>query len=433
MLANFSHVSWPTDSARMNAPPGSRIESLMPTSWAVWRRRLRKLAIIAFFMLVLVPVAILNCGVNLEKAGFPMPAARLKKGMPAFDAFRSCGSNGRSSPTSHHSNYTIILEVGAEDGSTVPLPDSVRSTPRAGRAFCSMAKRRFKTTSMDIPPGIAVTSNTPDLAKRINPAEVSQRIIYIRYRNPSSRSEAAKGWYALRSGGPRSAPPLVRTPTTQRHGEPVAAATTARNRKKAFRSARCAVFVKIDAFFFPRPTCRLGRHPRRRGAIGLVPLLLSAFRETDERLYGHWASLPRSESLDAIYGRGSSLLLTLILLASGRIPRPTCAAASRLAAGFWMRIAGGRHLVPLHRHHPTQLMSFNGETGILIVLAPGLALASALTPASQFTTWYGNVRSCAQPKSGPRDSFSQHVPDVFLPQQWRNSSARGARSGGYRV
>ena len=163
----------------------------MPTSWAVWRRRLRKLAIIAFFMLVLVPVAILNCGVNLEKAGFPMPAARLKKGMPAFDALLLRQQWTLFTYISPF-NYTTYFEVVLKDGSTVPLPDSVPQHATGWKGILFHGEAKIQNNLYGYPAGHRRYLEYLIRRNGINPAEVSQRIIYIRYHNLLSRSEAAE-------------------------------------------------------------------------------------------------------------------------------------------------------------------------------------------------------------------------------------------------
>ena len=69
----------PLPPSRNESPP-SLERSLFP----VLVRRLRKLAILTFFILVLGPVIVLNTGVSLEKAGFPMLAAKLQRAVPAL-------------------------------------------------------------------------------------------------------------------------------------------------------------------------------------------------------------------------------------------------------------------------------------------------------------------------------------------------------------
>ena len=164
---------------------------------------------------------------------------------------------------------------------------------------------------------------------------------------------------------------------THATGNPAAERPRRRNRKKAFRSVRRAVFVKIDDFFFAPDTAPW--EVIRVGAALLVlgPLLLSGLSGNYERLYGHWGSLPRSEALDTIYWPGFVFLLNSDPAWIWRIYWATCAAALCLAAGLWTRIAATAtwflYIATIQRN----LMSFNGETGILAFVLLGLALAPA--------------------------------------------------------
>jgi hypothetical protein len=163
---------------------------------------------------------------------------------------------------------------------------------------------------------------------------------------------------------------------THATGNPAAARPRRASVKKALRSARHAVLVKIDAFFSPDTTpwdiIRIGA-----ALLVLGPLLLSGLSGNYERLYGHWGSLPRSEALDAIYWPGFVFLLNSDPAWIWRIYCATCAAALCLVVGLWTRLAAVAtwflYIATIQRN----LMSFNGETGILAFLLLGLALAPA--------------------------------------------------------
>jgi hypothetical protein len=172
----------------MNAPPRSRIES---SRAAVWLQRLRKLGIIALFVLVLGPVVALNCGVSLEKAGFPILAARLQQPVPSLDALLLRQQWSLFTYISPF-NYTTHFEVVLKDGSTLPLHDSApqHATGWQGILFHSESKIQNNLYG-----NRAAHRRYLEYLIRtngINPAEVSQRIIYIRYRNLLPRSKAAE-------------------------------------------------------------------------------------------------------------------------------------------------------------------------------------------------------------------------------------------------
>ena len=108
----------------MNAPPGSPDRIVEGDVLDGLAAASRKLAIITLFVLVLVPVVILNCGVSLEKAGFRMQAAKFQAAMPALDALLLRQQWTLFTYISPF-NYTTHFEVVLKDGSTWPLHDSV--------------------------------------------------------------------------------------------------------------------------------------------------------------------------------------------------------------------------------------------------------------------------------------------------------------------
>ena len=175
----------------MNALPGSRIEPSKATFWTVWQRRLRKLAIITLFVLVLVPVVILNCGVSLEKAGFPMQAAKFQAAMPALDALLLRQQWTLFTYISPF-NYTTHFEVVLKDGSTWPLHDSVPQHATGWKGILFHSESKIQNNLYGYSAGHRRYLEYLIRRNGINPAEVSQRIIYIRYRNLLSRSGAAE-------------------------------------------------------------------------------------------------------------------------------------------------------------------------------------------------------------------------------------------------
>jgi hypothetical protein len=178
----------------MDPLPPSRNESspslersLFP---AVLVQRLRKLAILTFFILVLGSVIVLNTGVSLEKAGFPMLAAKLQRAVPALDALLLRQQWTLFTYISLF-NYTTHFEVVLKDGSTLLLYDSVPQHATGWRGVLFHSETKIQNNLYGYPAGHRRYLEYLIRRSGINPAEVSQRIIYIRYRNLLSRSEAA--------------------------------------------------------------------------------------------------------------------------------------------------------------------------------------------------------------------------------------------------
>jgi len=178
----------------MNAKPTSQIESpalLEPSTFpSTWLRRLRKLAIISLFALVLGPVIILNCGVNLEKAGYPALAARMQKAMPSLDALLLRQQWTLFTDISPF-NYTTHFEVVMKDGSTLSLHDPVPQNATGWKGVLFHNESKIQNNLYGFPVGHRRYLDYLIRKNGINPAAVSQRIIYIRYRNLLPRSEAA--------------------------------------------------------------------------------------------------------------------------------------------------------------------------------------------------------------------------------------------------
>jgi Vitamin K-dependent gamma-carboxylase len=164
---------------------------------------------------------------------------------------------------------------------------------------------------------------------------------------------------------------------THADGKPAAPRARQASVKKAWRTAFHVMLAKIDAFFFAPSTTLWGVIRIGAALLVLGPLLLSGYSGNYERLFGHWGSLPRSEALDAIYWPGFVFLLNSDPAWIWRVYWATCGAAMCLAVGLWTRGAAVAtwflYVATIQRN----LMSFNGETGILAFLLLGLALAPA--------------------------------------------------------
>jgi hypothetical protein len=145
--------------------------------------------ILALFALILGQVVILNCGTNLEKAGYTSFAARLTKAAPSLNALLLRQQWTLFTEISPF-NYTTHFEVVLKDGSIVPLRDPApqNATGWEGILFHSEAKIRNNLYGFPV----AHRRYLEYLIREngINPAEVSQRVIFIQYRNLLTRTEA---------------------------------------------------------------------------------------------------------------------------------------------------------------------------------------------------------------------------------------------------
>jgi hypothetical protein len=134
---------------------------------------------------------------------------------------------------------------------------------------------------------------------------------------------------------------------------------------------------KVDAFFFAPDTTRWELVRIGAAIVVLGTLLLSGLSGNYERLYGHWGSLPRREALDVIHWPGFLFLLNSDPTWIWRIYAVTCLMALFLAIGLWTRVAAVAtwflYVATIQRN----LISFNGETGILAFVLLGLAFAPA--------------------------------------------------------
>ena len=142
------------------------------------------------FALVLGPVVILNCGVSLEKGGFPMLAAKLQSTVPTLDALLLRQQWTLFTYISPF-NYTTHFEVVLNDGSILLLHDSVPQHATGWNAVLFHSESKIQNNLYGYPAGHRRYLEYLIRRNGINPAEVSQRIIYIRYRNLLSRSEAS--------------------------------------------------------------------------------------------------------------------------------------------------------------------------------------------------------------------------------------------------
>jgi hypothetical protein len=178
----------------MNARQVSQIEpsaeSEHPTRASASLRILRKLATLAFFALVLGHVIVLNCGVNLEKAGYyPGFAARLQKAVPSLDALLLRQQWTLFTEISPF-NYTAHFEVVLKDGSIVPLYDSFPQNATGWEGILFHSEPKIQNNLYGFRIGQHRYLEYLIRKNGVNPAEVDQRVIFIQYRNLLTRSDA---------------------------------------------------------------------------------------------------------------------------------------------------------------------------------------------------------------------------------------------------
>jgi hypothetical protein len=109
----------------------------------------------------------------------------------------------------------------------------------------------------------------------------------------------------------------------------------------------------------------------------LLPFLLLGLSGNYERLYGHWGMLPRNEAFDVIYWPGFLFLMKADPNWIWEIYWATIAGALCLGFGLCTQIAA---IVTFFLYVATvqrNLISFNGEAGILAFVLMALAFAPA--------------------------------------------------------
>ena len=140
-----------------------------------------------------------------------------------------------------------------------------------------------------------------------------------------------------------------------------------------------ATLGKLDEFFFGPDNTRWDLVRVGAALAVLLPLLLLGLSGNYERFYGHYGILPRSQALDAVYWPAFLFLMKSDPEWIWRIYWATAAAALCLALGLWTRIAAAATFFLYVAMIQRNLISFNGECGIL-----GFTLlAVAFAPAPQ--------------------------------------------------
>lgn len=135
--------------------------------------------------------------------------------------------------------------------------------------------------------------------------------------------------------------------------------------------------VRLNEFFFGEDrTCwdlvRIGA-----AMTVLMPLILLGVSGNYERLYGHWGMLPRNAAVDVIYWPGFLFLMKGDPNWIWEIYWATVAATLCLGLGLWTRVAAAVTFFLYVATVQRNLISYNGEAGILAFVLVALVFAPA--------------------------------------------------------
>ena len=109
----------------------------------------------------------------------------------------------------------------------------------------------------------------------------------------------------------------------------------------------------------------------------LLPLVFLGISGNYARLYGHWGMLPRNQAVDVVYWPGFLFLMKADPNWIWKIYWATIAAALCLGLGLWTRIAAAATFFLYVATVQRNLISFNGEHGILAFVLVALVFAPA--------------------------------------------------------
>ena len=94
-----------------------------------------------------------------------------------------------------------------------------------------------------------------------------------------------------------------------------------------------------------------------------------------ERFYGHWGMLPRAQAVDVVYWPAFLFLMKANPTWIWQIYWATLAATVCLLLGLWTRIAAAATFFLYVATVQRNLISFNGENGILAFVLAALVFA----------------------------------------------------------
>lgn len=134
---------------------------------------------------------------------------------------------------------------------------------------------------------------------------------------------------------------------------------------------------QLDQFFFGPDKTQWDLVRVGSALCVLLPLVLAGLSGNYERFYGHYGMLPRPEAVDAIYWPGFLFLMKSDPAWIWRIYWATIAASLCLAFGLWTRIAAVATFFLYAATIQRNLLSYNGECGIIAFVLVALVFAPA--------------------------------------------------------
>ena len=148
-------------------------------------------------------------------------------------------------------------------------------------------------------------------------------------------------------------------------------------RPSVFSTVIRSTIARLDEFFFgPDKTCwnfvRIGA-----AFAVMLPLILMGISGNYARMYGHWGMLPRNSAVDVVYWPGFLFLMKADPDWIWKIYWATFTASLCLALGLWTRIAAAVTFFLCVATVQRNLISFNGEHGILAFVLVALIFAPA--------------------------------------------------------
>src|SRR3954449_4621991 len=161
------------------------------------REKVRKAAIVFLLLGLLLPVLLVNIGVNAGQAGWPEPLRRLDRPFPSLDALMLC-QRWYLFTYIPSFNYNFVFVAELTDGQTVLLRDLDKE--KAGK-WKSILFHNEPKTENNLYGNVLELRQYMEYLIRTNgldPASIGRRISYIHYQNvlPRDQAEAAGTVYA---------------------------------------------------------------------------------------------------------------------------------------------------------------------------------------------------------------------------------------------
>jgi hypothetical protein len=161
-----------------------------PLEKSTLKRKVRKVAIVLLLLGSLLPPLAVNIGLNAQNAGWSGPILKLNRPFPAFSGLMLCQVWALFAAISPY-NYTINFQVELTDGQVVPLRDLQKEA--AGKWESVLFHNEPKTWLNLYSDRNAMRQYMEYLIRTngLDPAWVTRRTIYLRYRAVLKRAEAA--------------------------------------------------------------------------------------------------------------------------------------------------------------------------------------------------------------------------------------------------